>query len=159
MELEIDNELLIESNNFYIKICLLETELNYLPSFGAKIDCKISPTIKLQYNYTDRIWFKLEDFDKFITDVQGIVAGTREIAELNSMSQPAIFIISKSGNYSKFTINFDAGFSFAGDGRRIQVTTSFLEQYDFINILSRSLTEFWGNFKCLLREVNPSITI
>jgi hypothetical protein len=159
MELEIDNELLIESNNFYIKIFPIETELNYLPSFGAKIDCKIYPTIKLQYNYTDRIWFKLEDFDKFVTDVQGIVTGTREIAELNSMSQPAIFIISKSGNYSKFTINFDAGFSFAEDGRRIQVTTSFLEEYDLINILSRSVTEFWRNFKCLLREGNPSITI
>ncbi|MBD2744903.1 hypothetical protein [Coleofasciculus sp. FACHB-1120] len=159
MELEIHNELLIESNNFYIKICPIETELNYLPSFGAKIDCKISPTIKLQYNYTDRIWFKLEDFDKFITDVQGIVSGTREIAELNSMSQSAIFMISKSGNYSKVTLNFDAGFSFAGDGRRIQVTTSFLEKYDFINILSRSITEFWKNFKCLLREENPSKTI
>ena len=159
MELEIDNELLIESNNFYIKICPRKTELHYSPSFGAKIDCKISPTIKLQYNYSDRIWFKLEDFDKFVNDVRGFVAGTREIAELNPMSQPAIFIISKSGNYSKFTINFDAGFSFAGDGRRIKVTTSFLEEYDFLNIFSRSLTEFWRNFKCLLREENPSITI
>lgn len=159
MELEIDNELLIESNNFYIRICPLETELNYLPSFAARNNCKISLTIKLQYNYSDRIWFNFEEFDKFITDIQGILAGTREIAELNSMSQPKIFITSKSGNHSKFTINFDAGFSFAGDGRRMPVTTSFLEEYDFINILSRSLTEFWRNFKCLLREENPSITI
>ncbi|MBD2541722.1 hypothetical protein [Coleofasciculus sp. FACHB-SPT36] len=154
MELEIDNELLIESNNFYIKICPIETELNYLPSFRAKIDCKISPTIKLQYNYSDRLWFAVEDFDKFVTDVRGIVAGTREVAELKSMSLPAIFIVSKYGNHSKCTINIDGGLSVSVDDR-IQITTSFIQQYDFINILSRAVTEFWGKFKCLLKEGNP----
>lgn len=154
MELEIENDLLIESNDFYIKICPLETNFSYFPSFRAKIECEIYPTIKLQYKYTDILWFEVEDFDKFVTDVRDIVAGTGGIAELKSMSQLAIFIVSKYGNSSKCTINIDAGLS-VSEEERIKITTSFIQEYDFLNILSRSVTEFWGNFKYLLKKENP----
>lgn len=147
MELETQNELLIESACFYIRINPVEIEHRHYPSFLAEIKCIISTPSKAQFNYSGDMWIGFDDFQKFVTDIQKIVAGKIEQAQLVSMSQFALFTICKNHRSFNFCICIEDDTSY--NVEKTILTASFIEEYDFINILSRSATEFWRTFKHL----------
>ena len=144
MELEIQNELLIKSTHFYIKINPVEIEPSY---FLADIECHINTFNQTQFQYTGDFWFGFDDFNKFVTEVQNIVYEKTEQAQLiiKYMDNFALFIIYKKNQNFKTCIHIED--STTGEAEKTILTASSLEEYDFINILLRSVTEFWRNFK------------
>jgi len=66
------------------------------------------------------------------------------------MNQFALFTICKNHRSLKLAIHIEHNISF--ETKKTILTASFIEEYDFINILSRSATEFWRTFKRLVAE-------
>lgn len=145
MELETQNELLIKSTHFWLKINPVEIDHSYYSSFVADIECIIYTFNQTQFQYTGDIWFSFDDFNKFVTEVQNIVSGKIEPAQLRCINQFSLFTIYKNNQSFKVCIHIED--DTAGEAEKTTLTTSFIEEYDFINILSRSVTEFWRNFK------------
>lgn len=150
MELEIQNELLIKATQFYIKINLVEINYGYYPSFLADIESKITTFNQTQFQYSGDLWFDFDDFNKFVTEVQNIVAGKIEQAQLRCINQFSLFTICKNNQNFKIWIHIED--DIASEAEKTILTASFIEEYDFINILSRSVTEFWRNFKHSVTE-------
>ncbi len=145
MELETPNELSIKSSQFYLKINPVEIEHSYYSSFLADIECIIYTFNQTQFQYTGDIWFSFDDFNKFVTELQNIVAVKIEQAQLTCINQFALLTIYKNNHNFKVCIHIQD--DTAEEAEKTTLTTSFIEEYDFINILSRSVTEFWRNFK------------
>jgi phenylalanine-4-hydroxylase len=59
MELETQNELLIKSTHFWLKINPGEIAHDYYPSFLADIEFKITTFNQTQFQYSGDIWFSL----------------------------------------------------------------------------------------------------
>lgn len=150
MELETRNELLIKSTHFCLKINSVEIEHGYYPSFLADIECRIYTFNQTQFQYSGDLWFSFDDFNKFVTEVQNIIAGKVEQAQLRCINQFALFTIYKNNQNFKIRIYIEDGT--ASKAETTILTTSFIEEYDFINILARSVTEFWRNFKHSVTE-------
>ena len=89
--------------------------------------------------------FSFDDFNKFVTEVQNIIVGKVEQAQLKCIDQFALFTIYKNNQNFKVCIHIED--DIAREAEKTILTASFIEEYDFINILSRSVTEFWRNFK------------
>lgn len=150
MELETQNELLIKSSQFYLKINPVEIEPGYYPSFLADIEFQINTFNQTQFQYSGDLWFGFDDFKKFVTEVQNIVSGKIEQAQLRCINHFALFTIYKSNQNFNVCIHIED--DTAGEAEKTILTTSLIAEYDFINILSRSVTEFWRNFKHLVTE-------
>lgn len=145
MELETPNELLIKSTHCCIKINPVEIEHGYYPSFLADIECIIYTFNQTQFQYSGDFWFGFDDFKKFVTEVQNIVTKKIEQAQLRCINQFALFTIYKNNHNFKVCIYIED--DTVSKAEKTILTASFIEEYDFINILSRSVTEFWRNFK------------
>lgn len=150
MELETQNELLIKSSQFYLKINPVEIEHGYYSSFVADIECQINTFNQTQFKYSGDLWFGFDDFNKFVTEVQNIVAGKIEQAHLRCINQFALFTIYK--NNQNFNVCIHIEDDTAREVEKTILTASLIAEYDFINILSRSVTEFWRNFKHSVTE-------
>ena len=132
----------LDWDDFYIKINPVEIEPSY---FLADIECQTNTFNQTQFQYTGDIWFSFDDFKKFVTEVQNIIAGKIEQAQLRCIDQFALFTIYKNNQNFKVCIHIED--DTAGEAEKTTLTTSFIEEYDFINILARSVIEFWRNLK------------
>lgn len=67
-----------------------------LSSFRCQVSCTVNhPTGSFSYNASD-VWFSTDDFDRFISELDGITLGALEQARLRDLSGYIIFIVSRS---------------------------------------------------------------
>ena len=76
-----------------------------LPSFRCQASCTVShPTGSFSYEASD-VWFSTDDFDRFISELDGITRGTLEQARLHDLSDYVVLTVTQSGRKTSVSLS------------------------------------------------------
>jgi hypothetical protein len=129
----------INDGDFDITIFPVEFE-SHLPSFRAEVSCVIShPTGSFSYNASD-VWFDKESYDRFLSSLKAMRDGTGESAKLECCSGYFFFEVKKF-ELIKMRCNISIK-EYQPFNEDTILKASFILDYDFLNVLFRSLIDF-----------------
>ena len=110
-----------------------------LPSFRCQVSCTVShPTGSFSYEASD-VWFSTDDFDRFISELDGITRGALEQARLHDLSDYVVFIVKQSALKTSVSLS-----AFETSPGRAEARLSFTADVDagFPAALLASLREY-----------------